>query len=164
MSAGVWWAAFTLVPLRWLREHPGAARPRPAATCSPTGSGSWATRCEGCEAYPLTLFFLLAYLIYNDGIQTVIALASQYGTEELRLGQSTLIVTILLVQFLAFGGALLLGALATRIGARKTVLLQPGAVDCWWSLGGVLAAGRAAAAVHAARRRRSAWCSAAARR
>ena len=67
---------------------------------------------------------MLAYLIYNDGIQTVIALASQFGTEELKLGQSTLIITILIVQFLAFGGALLLGAMAARIGARKTVLFS----------------------------------------
>jgi UMF1 family MFS transporter len=70
------------------------------------------------------LFFLAAYLVYNDGIQTVIALASQYGTEELKLSQSTLIVTILLVQFLAFGGALLLGAMALRIGARRTILVS----------------------------------------
>jgi UMF1 family MFS transporter len=70
------------------------------------------------------LFFLLAYLVYNDGIQTVISLASQYGTEELKLDQATLIVTILLVQFLAFGGALLLGAIAARIGARKTIVLS----------------------------------------
>jgi UMF1 family MFS transporter len=76
------------------------------------------------RAYPLTLFFLVAFLVYNDGIQTIITLASQFGTEELGLGQSTLIVTILIVQFLAFGGALLLGALAARIGARKTVLLS----------------------------------------
>jgi MFS transporter, UMF1 family len=54
----------------------------------------------------------------------VITLASQYGTEELKLEQGTLIVTILLVQFLAFGGALALGALARRIGAWKTVLLS----------------------------------------
>jgi UMF1 family MFS transporter len=79
---------------------------------------------RGLRAYPLTLFFLLAYLIYNDGIQTVIALASTFGTEELHLGQSTLIVTILIVQFLAFGGALLLGALAARLGARNTVLFS----------------------------------------
>src|SRR4029450_2205342 len=90
---------------------------------------------RGLRAYPLTLYFLLAYLIYNDGIQTVSGLASQFGTEELKLGQSTLIVTILIVQFLAFGGALLLGAIATRIGARKTVLLSLG---LW--LGVVLAA------------------------
>jgi UMF1 family MFS transporter len=76
------------------------------------------------RAYPLTLFFLLAFLVYNDGIQTVIALSAQYGSEELLLGQTTLVLTILLVQFLAFFGALLLGALAQRIGAWKTVLLS----------------------------------------
>ena len=45
VSAGVWWAAFTLVPLRRLREHPSAGGGRgDAATCSPTGSGSSAAR------------------------------------------------------------------------------------------------------------------------
>ncbi|GIJ29143.1 MFS transporter [Micromonospora qiuiae] len=126
VSAGLWWAAFTLVPLRWLREHPTAA--------ALAGGGRGNVLTDGfrqlgrtlreVKAYPLTLFFLLAFLVYNDGIQTVITLASQYGTEELRLEQSTLIVTILLVQFLAFGGALALGGLAGRIGAWKTVLLS----------------------------------------
>jgi MFS transporter, UMF1 family len=123
VSAGVWWAAFTLVPLRWLREHPGAAS-RPGGNVLTEGFAQLGRTLKGLRAYPLTLFFLLAYLVYNDGIQTVIALASQFGTEELKLGQSTLIVTILLVQFLAFGGALLLGALAARIGARRTVLFS----------------------------------------
>ncbi|MET8836283.1 MFS transporter [Micromonospora sp. NPDC004540] len=128
VSAGVWWAAFTLLPLRWLREHPAAA----AAAEARAGGRNVLTdgfrqlghTLRNIKAYPLTLFFLLAFLVYNDGIQTVITLASQYGTEELRLEQSTLIVTILLVQFLAFGGALALGALARRIGAWKTVLLS----------------------------------------
>ncbi|MGC5022285.1 MFS transporter [Micromonospora sp. DT47] len=131
VSAGVWWAAFTLVPLRWLREHPAAAV-AVAAAAARAGGGNVLTdgfrqlghTLRNIKAYPLTLFFLLAFLIYNDGIQTVITLASQYGTKELRLEQSTLIVTILLVQFLAFGGALALGALAGRIGAWKTVLLS----------------------------------------
>ncbi|PWR07222.1 MFS transporter [Micromonospora sicca] len=126
VSAGVWWAAFTLVPLRWLREHPAAA------AAARVGGGNVLTdgfrqlghTLRNIKAYPLTLFFLLAFLVYNDGIQTVITLASQYGTKELRLGQSTLITTILLVQFLAFGGALALGALAGRIGAWKTVLIS----------------------------------------
>jgi UMF1 family MFS transporter len=123
VSAGLWWAAFTLVPLRWLREHPPVdATPR--GNVITDGFRQLGRTLRGLRAYPLTLFFLLAFLIYNDGIQTVIALASQYGTEELRLEQSTLIVTILLVQFLAFGGALLLGALARLIGAWKTVLLS----------------------------------------
>jgi len=125
VSAGVWWAAFTLVPLAWLREHPGVeATAAPRGNVLVDGFRQLGHTLRGMKAFPLTLFFLLAFLIYNDGIQTVIALASQYGTEELRLEQSTLIVTILLVQFLAFGGALLLGGLASRIGAWKTVLLS----------------------------------------
>ncbi|MEV1147192.1 MFS transporter [Micromonospora sp. NPDC049799] len=127
VSAGLWWAAFTLVPLRWLREHPTAealAAARGGGSVLTDGFRQLGRTLRQMKAYPLTLYFLLAFLVYNDGIQTVIALASQYGTEELRLGQSTLIVTILLVQFLAFGGALLLGALARRIGAWKTVLLS----------------------------------------
>jgi UMF1 family MFS transporter len=126
VSAGVWWAGFTLVPLFWLKERAGGE-------AVPGGAGGnllvdafrqLGRTIKQIRAYPLTLFFLLAFLIYNDGIQTVISLASQYGTEELNLEQGTLIITILLVQFLAFGGALLLGALAGRIGAWKTVLLS----------------------------------------
>jgi UMF1 family MFS transporter len=124
VSAGVWWALFTLVPLRLLREHPGAEATAGRGNVVLDGFRQLGHTLKGIRAYPLTLFFLLAYLVYNDGIQTVIALASQYGTEELKLSQSTLIVTILIVQFLAFGGALLLGVLAARIGARKTILLS----------------------------------------
>jgi UMF1 family MFS transporter len=70
----------------------------------------------------LTLFFLAAYLIYNDGIQTVIAMASVYADKELGLDQAVQVQTILLVQFLAFVGAMALGRLARRFGAWKTVL------------------------------------------
>ncbi|MBU2665505.1 MFS transporter [Actinoplanes bogorensis] len=124
VSAGVWWAVFTLLPLRWLREHPAAGATEQRGNVLTDGFKQLGHTLRSLKAYPLTLFFLLAYLVYNDGIQTVIALAAQFGSEELDLGQSTLIVTILIVQFLAFGGALLLGALAARIGARKTVLLS----------------------------------------
>ena len=124
VSAGLWWAAFTLVPLRWLREHPTAEALHGDGNVLTDGFRQLGRTLRQIRAYPLTLFFLLAFLVYNDGIQTVITLASQYGIEELKLEQSTLIVTILLVQFLAFGGALALGALARRIGAWKTVLLS----------------------------------------
>jgi MFS transporter, UMF1 family len=121
VSAGVWWAVFTLLPLRRLRSRPpleGTPRGHPLTD----GFRQLGVTLRGMRAYPLTLFFLLAFLVYNDGVQTVIALASQYGTEELDLEQGTLVATILVVQFLAFGGALALGALARRIGAWKTVL------------------------------------------
>ncbi|HEU4422480.1 MAG TPA: MFS transporter [Pilimelia sp.] len=123
VSAGLWWAVFTLVPLRWLREHPPLYAAAVGNVVTDGFRQLWHT-LRGLKAYPLTLFFLLAFLVYNDGIQTVIALASQYGTEELNLEQNTLILTILIVQFVAFGGALALGQLAKLIGAWKTVLLS----------------------------------------
>jgi MFS transporter, UMF1 family len=135
VSAGVWWGLFTLIPLKWLREHPGAEAGPIRGNVLTDGFRQLAGTIRSLRAYPLTLFFLVAYLVYNDGIQTVISLASQFGTEELKLEQSALIITILIVQFLAFGGALLLGGLAVKIGARKTVLI---ALVGW--LGVVLAA------------------------
>ncbi|MEJ3744338.1 MFS transporter [Actinomycetes bacterium KLBMP 9797] len=123
VSAGVWWALFTLVPLRWMREHP-ALHTSAGANVVTDGFKQLVRTVRGMRAYPLTLFFLLAFLVYNDGIQTVIALASQFGSEELGLETNTLIITILVVQLTAFFGALALGRLAGRIGARKTVLLS----------------------------------------
>jgi UMF1 family MFS transporter len=123
VSAGVWWAAFTTLPLLRLRNRPPAAGVVHGSALTDGFRQLWHT-LAGLKAYPLTLFFLIAYLIYNDGIQTVIALAAVYGTEELKLADNVLVPTILMVQFLAFFGALGLGALAKRIGAWKTILLS----------------------------------------
>src|SRR3978361_1535973 len=72
--------------------------------------------------YPQTLLLLIAYLFYNDGIQTVIYSASVYGDKELGFGTSVLIALILIVQFVAFAGALAFGRLAARIGSHRTIL------------------------------------------
>ena len=71
--------------------------------------------------YPQTLLFLVAFLVYNDGIVTVTTVSAEYGQAELRLGESTLLGALLFVQFAAFGGALLLGELAERWGAKRVV-------------------------------------------
>ena len=70
----------------------------------------------------MTLTFLVAYLFYNDGIQTVIYAASTYGSKQLHFGDSVLIATILLIQFVAFGGALFFGRLAATYGAYRSIL------------------------------------------
>ncbi|MBT2394140.1 MFS transporter [Streptomyces sp. ISL-1] len=118
-SAGLWWGAFTLVPLRRLRDR----------RVAPSGEGAvgsgWrqlTTTLRDMRRYPLTLSFLLAYLIYNDGVQTVISQASIYGSEELGLDQTTLIIAVLLVQVLAVAGALGMGRLARTHGAKRTIL------------------------------------------
>ncbi|MFF3555067.1 MFS transporter [Streptomyces tsukubensis] len=131
-SAGLWWGAFTLIPLRRLRDRRIPASERPAALSGPR---QLLAVLKDMRRHPLTLSFLLAYLVYNDGIQTVISQASVYGKEELGLGQTTLIVAVLLVQVLAVAGALGMGRLARTYGARRTVLASLAV----WTL--ILAAG-----------------------
>ncbi len=122
LSAGAWWALFTIVPLVRLRDRPPAHVEEPRAG---VGRGSFTqliATLRGIRAYPMTLLFLVAYLFYNDGIQTVITAATVYGTKQLLLSESVLIGTILVVQFVAFFGALLFGRLASRVGARAAIM------------------------------------------
>jgi MFS transporter, UMF1 family len=71
----------------------------------------------------MTLTFLVAYLFYNDGIQTVIYAASIYGEKELGFEKSTVLSAFLVVQFVGIGGALLFGRVAQRRGTRGTILV-----------------------------------------
>jgi MFS transporter, UMF1 family len=122
LSAGVWWAGWTLLPLRALRSQARRHSEERGARTLTGGFRQLRRTLRSARAYPTTLLFLVGYLLYNDGVQTVIALAATYGDEELELSQTTLISAILLVQFVGFAGALLLGALAERFGAKRTVL------------------------------------------
>ncbi|MER7571840.1 MFS transporter [Streptomyces sp. NPDC126514] len=123
-AAGLWWGAFTLVPLRRLRDR----RSSPGERATAPGFRQLAATVRDMRRHPLTLAFLLAYLVYNDGIQTVISQASIYGSKELGLGQSTLIGAVLLVQVLAVAGALLMGRLARTYGTKRTIL---GSLVAW---------------------------------
>jgi UMF1 family MFS transporter len=128
LSAGLWWAAFTIIPVVGLRDLRGSAGPPgQPSTGRRAGvvSGSFrqlAATFRELRSYPQTMLFLLAYLFFNDGIQTVISSSSVYGAEELKFSDDQLIEIILLVQFVAFGGALLFGRLAKRYGAWRVVL------------------------------------------
>ncbi|MFD3871461.1 MFS transporter [Streptomyces sp. NPDC058623] len=125
-SAGVWWGAFAIVPLRRLRDRAVVKEAGGAPAVS--GWRQLVATLKDMRRYPLTLSFLLAYLVYNDGVQTVISQASVYGSEELELEQSTLIVAVLLVQVLAVAGALGMGRLARTYGAKRTIL---GSLVAW---------------------------------
>lgn len=120
-SAGAWWALFSLVPLATMRRRE-AARPLPRGEGF-LGTGFRQLRRTVTEAKgrPQLMLFLGAYLLYNDGIQAVIALSSQFGQEELGLPVSTLTTAILMVQFVAFFGALLFNAFAKRVGTKAAV-------------------------------------------
>jgi UMF1 family MFS transporter len=129
-SAGIWWAGFTVVSISLLRNR----RPQhvvPAGRSAGVLTGGFkqlGATLKDLRRFPLTLWFLAAYLLFNDGVQTIIAVSAQYGGEELDLSQTTLVSAILLVQVVAFFGALALGRIAARIGAKRTVL---GALVVW---------------------------------
>jgi len=126
LSAAIWWAGFTFIPFRRLKNHPPEHVVPEEGGLIQQSFGQLYNTLKDLKNYPMALTFLLAYLFFNDGIQTVIASASTYGSEELGFGQSVLIGTILLVQFVAFGGALLFGKLAQRHGSRRIILVGLG--------------------------------------
>jgi UMF1 family MFS transporter len=126
LSAAVWWAAFTFIPFLKLSNHePEHVVPESGNIIQQSFGQLWAT-LKDMRNYPMALTFLFAYLFFNDGIQTVIATSSTYGEKQLGFGTSVLIATILMVQFVAFGGALLFGKLAARYGAKRVIVIGLG--------------------------------------
>jgi len=121
-SAGLWWGLFTLIPYLRLRDRPARDAVPASGRLVRRSFGQLFATLRGARQYPMTLTFLLAYLFYNDGIQTVIGIASVYGDKQLGFETGVLIATILLVQFVAFGGALLFGRVAARLGSRRTIM------------------------------------------
>lgn len=120
-SAGAWWALWTIVPLRGLRSRePHIYRSNERVLIA--GFTQLRQTFKDARKYPITLLFLGAYLLYNDGVQTVIAMAAVYAQRELRLEVDTLVIGILFVQLIAAVGAWALGKLAAVFGAKKVLL------------------------------------------
>jgi MFS transporter, UMF1 family len=123
LSGAVWWAAWTIVPWRGIKPHPPRAVHDVEGGLVARSFGQlWAT-LKDLRNYPVALTFLLAYLFFNDGIQTVIASAAIFGEKELRFSTGTVLGAYLLVQFVAVGGAVAFGRLAKRVGAKKVILV-----------------------------------------
>jgi len=123
LSAGLWWAGFTFIPVLRLRSLP---REVPTEVARRNPFRQLAATFKEMRHYPQTLAFLLAFLFYNDGIQTVIVSSSVYAIRELGIEENLVLATFLLTQFVAILGALGFGWVAARIGAKRTVLIGIG--------------------------------------
>jgi UMF1 family MFS transporter len=126
--SGAWWAGFTFYCMRFLHEAP------PTAEVSVESAGSqwlaylklgisrtWQTAKRAAQFRHLVIF-LLAFMMYNEGIQTVINMATIYGTNELHLPASALMLTLLIIQFVAIFGSLGFSKIADRFGTKKTII------------------------------------------
>ncbi len=126
---GIWWAGWTLLTLKYLKEGRAEQQlpekfrnqPKLLAYLYLGISQTLATAKKAGHFKHLTLF-MLAYIVYNDGIHTVTSMATIYGKEELELSTTDLMVTLLLVQVVAIGGSMLFGWLANRMGTKRAVM------------------------------------------
>lgn len=147
LLTAAWWLLFALPTFRYL----------PKTNKSPAKSQIFSLRSYFSQLRQLLRYrdlslFLLAFLCYNDGIQTVISVSAIFAREELQLGQTTIIGCFLMIQFLAMPGALLFGRLGEKIGTARAIMLSlfiftlvcvfafrmTGALE-FWLLGAVIA-------------------------
>ena len=144
LSAGLWWAGFALFTFSRLRTREAARELPPGKSVLLVGFRELGSTFRDLRRLPHTLRYLIGYLLYNDGIQTVTAMASVFLAQELFVArgrepnQSFLIGIILLVQFVGFFGALLFERVARWLGTKNAILvslvLWSGVVIYAWSL------------------------------
>jgi len=128
-GSGVWWAGFALFALRYLPETgealplpPQYRRLRPWQAYTAIGFGRTLATVRKLRGYPQLLLFVAAFIFYNDGTQTVIYISGSYAADTLDLDITVITLAFLLVQFVAFGGALFFGMMAERIGPKRAIL------------------------------------------
>jgi len=126
-SAGVWWGGFALFTFFLLKSHPSKRKLPPGKSYVSVGFSEIVATFKELRRLPLTARYLLAYLIYNDGIQTVIFASSAFLEQTLFPGRGNpefLLKIYLMVQFVAVGGALLFERLAYLIKTKNAIIVS----------------------------------------
>jgi UMF1 family MFS transporter len=124
LSVAVWWALFSIPLFRRVPEPPARIEPDERRGENPVRAafGRLGETFRELRSYRQAFLMLLAFLIYNDGIQTIIKMATAYGTE-IGIGQSALIGAILVVQFVGIPCTFLFGSVAGRLGAKRSLFV-----------------------------------------
>ncbi|HEY9445105.1 MAG TPA: MFS transporter [Gemmatimonadales bacterium] len=124
VSVAIWWIVFSLPLFRTVPEPPARIESDERRGQNPVlvAFVRLFETFRELRGYRQAFLMLLAFLIYNDGIQTIIKMATAYGTE-IGIGQSALIGAILVVQFVGIPCSFLFGMVAGRIGAKRALFL-----------------------------------------
>jgi UMF1 family MFS transporter len=118
LSVAIWWVVFSWPLFRQVPE-PKLADPHRAISLGQVLVNLWHTLKELMRLRQAA-WMLLAFLLYNDGIGTIIRMAALYGTE-LGISDTTLIAAILLTQVIGIPCAFAFGSLASRFGAKRLI-------------------------------------------
>lgn len=130
LSVALWWLIFSLPTFLFLRERAQKTFPSFYKNYFSEGYQRLRHTFRRIKTFRELTKFLVAYLIYNDGIETVIIMASIFGAEVLGMETGEIILFFLMIQGIAFLGSLIFGFLADAIGNKKAVMISLGI----WSL------------------------------
>jgi UMF1 family MFS transporter len=122
LSVAIWWVAFSIPMFRHVPEPPAEAEALRASGPLKASFVQLVDTIREFRTYRQAALMLLAFLIYNDGIGTIIRMAGLYGAE-LKLPETALVGAIVMVQFVGIPFALLFGQLASWIGAKRAIFL-----------------------------------------
>lgn len=125
LSVAVWWAVFS-IPLILFVPEPSVTDPVPPSRAVRAGIVQLGRTFKQIRSLRVIGLFLLAYWFYIDGVDTIIRMAVDYGTS-LGFPAESLIVALLVVQFVAFPSALLYNLFGSRIGVKRALLIAIGA-------------------------------------
>lgn len=117
---GLWWMGFSLIPLKHLPDNP--FNRKPTGNIWSKGYEEIAKVWSSLKDQPDLKKYLWAFFFYNMGVQTVMYLATLFGTDVLKLQSDTLIPTVVLIQLLGAAGAWAFSRLSMRKGNRYALM------------------------------------------
>ncbi len=121
---GLWWGVFSLPMLLMVKDKRAPSRERqPIWIAARQAVGEVWTTLTHLRRYRMLVIFLVGFLIYNDGVQTMITQASVFATDVLTMETAELVSVILMIQFVALPGALIVGWSADHIGQKFTLMV-----------------------------------------
>jgi UMF1 family MFS transporter len=124
-SVSVWWGLFSIPLFRRVPEPSAARETDPAINPVKAGFSRLATTFREVTRYKQLLLFLIAFWIYNDGIGTIIKMATAYG-DEIGLELTDMTIALIMTQFVGIPFSFLFGTLAKKLGTKRSILLALG--------------------------------------
>jgi UMF1 family MFS transporter len=122
VSVALWWLVFSLPLFRRVEEPGTPARLQPRGGVFAAGFRRLAGTLREVRRYRQLVIFLVAFWLYNDGISTIIKLAAAYG-DEIGVDHNDMLIALILTQFIGFPCSLAFAALASRFGAKHSILV-----------------------------------------